>query len=98
MPLLGSLILTHDINGVVPGLKDFPPEDRAPTIIPFFTFRNNMVELESQFGWLVNYLETITSFENWATPTVATIAYEYRRIMTTYALLTGTSRPSGAES
>src|SRR5882757_614200 len=39
VPLLGSLILTHDINGVVPGLKDFPPEDRAPVIIPFFAFR-----------------------------------------------------------
>ena len=24
VPLLGSLILTHDVNGVVPGLKDFP--------------------------------------------------------------------------
>ncbi len=39
MPLLGSLILTHDINGVVPGLKDFPREDRAPAMIPFFAFR-----------------------------------------------------------
>jgi cytochrome d ubiquinol oxidase subunit I len=39
VPLLGSLILTHDINGVVPGLKDFPPQDRAPAIIPFFAFR-----------------------------------------------------------
>jgi cytochrome d ubiquinol oxidase subunit I len=39
VPLLGSLILTHDVNGVVPGLKDFPSEDRAPAIIPFFAFR-----------------------------------------------------------
>ena len=39
VPLLGSLILTHDVNGVVPGLKDFPPQDRAPAIIPFFAFR-----------------------------------------------------------
>ena len=39
VPLLGSLILTHDVNGVVPGLKDFPREDRAPVIIPFFAFR-----------------------------------------------------------
>ena len=39
VPLLGSLILTHDVNGVVPGLKDFPPGDRAPAIIPFFAFR-----------------------------------------------------------
>jgi cytochrome d ubiquinol oxidase subunit I len=39
VPLLGSLILTHDINGVVPGLKDYPRQDRAPVIIPFFAFR-----------------------------------------------------------
>ena len=39
VPLLGSLILTHDINGVVPGLKDYPASDRAPVIIPFFAFR-----------------------------------------------------------
>ncbi len=39
VPLLGSLILTHDINGVVPGLKDFPAKDRAPVIVPFFAFR-----------------------------------------------------------
>lgn len=39
VPLLGSLILTHDVNGVVPGLKDFPPEDRAPVAVPFFAFR-----------------------------------------------------------
>jgi cytochrome d ubiquinol oxidase subunit I len=39
VPLLGSLILTHDVNGVVPGLKDYPRENRAPAIIPFFAFR-----------------------------------------------------------
>jgi cytochrome d ubiquinol oxidase subunit I len=39
VPLLGSLILTHDVNGVVPGLKEFPAADRAPVAIPFFAFR-----------------------------------------------------------
>ncbi|HSW94083.1 MAG TPA: cytochrome ubiquinol oxidase subunit I [Gammaproteobacteria bacterium] len=39
VPLLGSLILTHSLNGEVPGLKSFPPDDRAPVIIPFFSFR-----------------------------------------------------------
>jgi len=39
VPLLGSLILTHDANGVVPGLKEFPRADRAPVAIPFFAFR-----------------------------------------------------------
>jgi cytochrome d ubiquinol oxidase subunit I len=39
VPDLGSLILTHDLNGTVRGLKDFPREDWPPVIIPFFTFR-----------------------------------------------------------
>jgi cytochrome d ubiquinol oxidase subunit I len=39
VPLLGSLILTHDVNGVVPGLKQFPAKDWPPVIVPFFAFR-----------------------------------------------------------
>jgi cytochrome bd ubiquinol oxidase subunit I len=39
VPELGSLILTHSVAGVVPGLKDYPPADRAPVIFPFFAFR-----------------------------------------------------------
>jgi cytochrome d ubiquinol oxidase subunit I len=39
VPLLGSLILTHDVNGVVPGLKQWKPQDLPPVIVPFFAFR-----------------------------------------------------------
>ena len=39
IPDAGSLILTHDVDGKLPGLKDFPPEDRAPVAVPFFGFR-----------------------------------------------------------
>jgi len=39
VPLLGSLILTHDLNGVIKGLDDFPPDQRPPVAIPFFSFR-----------------------------------------------------------
>ena len=39
IPTLGSLILTHDWNGEIKGLKSFPPEDRPNPIIPFFAFR-----------------------------------------------------------
>lgn len=39
VPLLGSLILTHDRNGMVPGLKQWPADQRAPVAIPFFAFR-----------------------------------------------------------
>jgi cytochrome d ubiquinol oxidase subunit I len=39
VPLLGSLILTHELDGVVPGLKQFPADQRPPVAIPFFSFR-----------------------------------------------------------
>lgn len=39
IPLLGSIILAHDINGTVPGLKQWPADQRAPVAIPFFSFR-----------------------------------------------------------
>ena len=39
IPELGSLILTHDPNGTVRGLKDWPADQRPPVAIPFFAFR-----------------------------------------------------------
>ncbi len=39
IPDVGSLILTHDIDGTVKGLKDFPAADRPPAAFPFFGFR-----------------------------------------------------------
>lgn len=39
IPKAGSLILTHDPNGLFPGLKDFKPEDRPPVAPVFFAFR-----------------------------------------------------------
>jgi cytochrome d ubiquinol oxidase subunit I len=39
IPAAGSLILRHDRDGVVRGLKEFAPEDRPPVAIPFFAFR-----------------------------------------------------------
>lgn len=39
IPLLGSLILTHDAHGEVPGLKRYSPEDRPPVLVVFWTFR-----------------------------------------------------------
>ncbi|HSD93468.1 MAG TPA: cytochrome ubiquinol oxidase subunit I [Methyloceanibacter sp.] len=39
VPKLGSLILTHEWDGEIQGLKAFPPEDRPNPIIPFFAFR-----------------------------------------------------------
>ncbi|HWP18936.1 MAG TPA: cytochrome ubiquinol oxidase subunit I [Burkholderiaceae bacterium] len=39
IPALASLYLTHDWNGEVKGLKEWPPEDRPPVAIVYFAFR-----------------------------------------------------------
>jgi len=39
IPKLGSLILTHDPNGVVRGLKEWPKHERPPVGIVFWSFR-----------------------------------------------------------
>jgi cytochrome d ubiquinol oxidase subunit I len=39
IPYLGSLILTHSLNGEVPGLKQWPRADQPYSPLIFFTFR-----------------------------------------------------------
>jgi len=39
IPYLGSLILTHSLDGEVPGLLEVPPEDRPPVGPVFWSFR-----------------------------------------------------------
>jgi cytochrome bd ubiquinol oxidase subunit I len=39
VPRLGSLILTHSFDGQIPGLSEYPPEDRPNATIVFWSFR-----------------------------------------------------------
>jgi cytochrome d ubiquinol oxidase subunit I len=39
IPRAGSLILTHDFEGEVRGLKSFPRDQRPPSVMVFFSFR-----------------------------------------------------------
>jgi cytochrome d ubiquinol oxidase subunit I len=39
IPRGASLVLTHDPNGLFPGLKSVPPQDRPPVVPVFFAFR-----------------------------------------------------------
>lgn len=58
VPLLGSLILTHRLDGEIKGLKDFPADQRPPVAIPFFAFRimvgcgTLMLSIVLLGGWL----------------------------------------------
>ena len=39
IPKLSSLILTHDLNGEVKGLKEWHPDERPPVAVVFWSFR-----------------------------------------------------------
>ncbi len=39
IPRMGSVILTHSLDGQFPGLKEFPREDRPNAAVVFWTFR-----------------------------------------------------------
>jgi cytochrome d ubiquinol oxidase subunit I len=39
IPYALSLLITHKPTGIVPGLKDFPKQDRPPIVLPFYSFR-----------------------------------------------------------
>ena len=39
VPVLGSIILTHSLDGAVPALKDYPAADRPRVATVFFAFR-----------------------------------------------------------
>ena len=39
IPRVASLLITHDPNGLFPGLKSVPPSDRPPVPLVFYAFR-----------------------------------------------------------
>ena len=60
----------------------------CPIGVPMLTITNT----HPDFGWLVNYLETLISCMLWQPITSATIAYEYKKILNKYAIeTTGTT-------
>jgi cytochrome d ubiquinol oxidase subunit I len=58
IPVLGSIIASMSLTSKEVGLTDFPPQDRPPVLIPFFTFRImvgcGLVMLA--LAWLGSYL------------------------------------------
>jgi nicotinamide phosphoribosyltransferase len=75
----------HDLGYLPLLIKALPEGSRIKTKIPFLTIRNT----HPDFFWLVNYVETVLSSEGWKTPTAATIAYEFNRMLRAFAKLTG---------
>lgn len=69
IPKLSSLILTHDLDGEVKGLKSWPPEDRPPVAMVFWAFRLmvglGMLMIATGAVALVLYLKKILFSTRW---------------------------------
>jgi len=65
-------------------IKALPEGTLCPIGVPCLTITNTV----DHAYWLVNYLETILSCSTWQSMTSATIALEYKKLLTKYALET----------
>lgn len=75
----------HDLGYLPLRIKALPEGSRVNIKVPLFT----VINTKPEFFWLTNYIETSISAEIWKPCTTATIAYEYKRLLTGYAVKTG---------
>lgn len=85
----GSVTTEHleklwDLGYMPLHIKALPEGTLCPIGVPCLTITNTV----DHASWLVNYLETILSCTVWQPMTSATIAYEYKKLLTKYALET----------
>lgn len=75
----------HDLGYLPIQIYSLPEGSRVNIKVPVLTIHNT----DPRFFWLTNDLETVLSTELWKPTTVATIAYEYNRLLKHYAVKTG---------
>lgn len=75
----------HDLGFLPLQIKALPEGSRVNIRVPVLT----LVNTDPNFFWLTNYIETVLSAELWKSCTTASIAYEYKRLLTQYAEKTG---------
>ncbi len=78
----------HDLGYLPLFIKALPEGSLVPMGVPLLTVRNTRAE----FAWLTNYIETSLSAEIWKIITTATIAFEYRKLLESYAIKTGSPK------
>jgi len=71
----------HDLGYLPIEIKAIPEGTEVPIRVPMFTIVNTLPE----FFWITNYLETLLSNVIWQPCTSATIAKQYKTILTKYA-------------
>lgn len=77
----------HDLGYLPLKIKALPEGSRVNMRVPVLT----VINTQAEFFWLTNYIETVLSAELWKSSTTATIAFEYKRLLTQYAVKTGAS-------
>lgn len=80
-----KLAALHDLGYLPLRIKALSEGVRVNIRVPELT----VVNTHAAFGWLTNYIETQFSSDYWKIGTNATIAYEYWRLLTKYARMTG---------
>ncbi|MCR8636605.1 nicotinate phosphoribosyltransferase [Paenibacillus radicis (ex Xue et al. 2023)] len=74
----------HDLGFLPIKIKAIKEGALVPIKVPMLTIENTKPE----FFWLTNYLETLMSCQLWMPATSATLAFEYRKILEEFAVLT----------
>lgn len=77
----------HDIGYLPIKIKALEEGSKVPVGVPVLT----IVNTHPNFFWLTNYLETVLLSYIWKASTVATLAYEYKKLLIKYALQTGSN-------
>lgn len=75
----------HDLQYIPLEFCALPEGTHVPFRIPMFTIENTIAE----FFWVTNYIETLMSSALWLPCTSASTAVRYRKLLETYAQLTG---------
>jgi nicotinamide phosphoribosyltransferase len=74
----------HDLGYLPINVKSLTEGSKAPIKVPVLTIYNT----HPDFYWVTNYLETILSNLLWKPMTSATIAHQYRKVLTEWMLKT----------
>ena len=77
----------HDLGYLPLEIRTLDEGSKVNMGVPVLTIRNTIAHA----FWLVNFLETVISNLTWKPSTAATIAAEYRAMLTDYAIRTGTA-------
>lgn len=82
---MNHLETLHDLGYLPLEIRSLPEGSRVNIKVPPVVFINT----DPRFPWVSTYFETLFSCESWKPATTATIAFEFRKILSYFARMTG---------